>query len=370
MAYTQHPGIRVYHNIISVDKCTEIMNRFSTELLYFVFGDDAPRLAQQFPDRITELIVNAELRKDVGIDAEIIRRGGNPRESRLLRKSGKAMLATSPVIRDLVLRDRNLYNLMNDFYKTDKLAYVNGLNYPIYKPKAAEKSIPVIDCKIFEPFEPADGSKNPFHYFSMVCISKQPGHQHGGFKVLQNFDTHFETIISLIGPKSRFPIKAIKANKKQQSVEFDVLENLKVEEINQELYNRHILLGYAKETFKPLEWVFIETNPGDVVIMDCRIPYVTEENKSMLPSMFIPFALRPVDKKWYRSLKHQQLLTALKDGKHGDWVHRTFKGSNIEEYNWRSHSIRTPDFNLHTATNISNFDNREKLIFGLGSYYN
>jgi len=475
--YTQGSGYRTYNSMISGVKCESLFTNVTLEILCFLFDGHAETLISTYGFDATRLICDVNKRRARGITDDVLRRNGNPRESKVLKKSGKTALYVSPYIRNQIQRNVDLFNIAAEFYGTKKLAFTTGLDHIIYKSSMSEESLPILDCRIFEPLQDLKSQNNPFHYVMIVCIAtangldsndnqenrrgkksiritsppndtthyvpnfitnfvtnqpnnqnqtnnpNQPNNQNrtnylnqtncsnqideygnctsekdcsksdkpevveldptanASISLLENFDLHFKTIISIIGPYGKYPI-----GKQKKHIDVSLLENLNIKGINEELlaihesHQRNIQKravngqytsdnpGADYQEFKPLKWVNIDMKPGDVLVFDCRIPYITSRNKYNTPSMYVPYSIRPVGDDWYLSVQFKQLTDAVTTGKAGNWGKRSFKGCNIEEFKWRKTQKILPSSTIDVCTDTSKYSDQDRLIFGLDRY--
>ena len=385
LKYSEGSGHRCYKNVLTQHDCDSIYTNLTLEAVSFMFGEDAYRLIQEYGFGVTKLIADVGARRQAGIHDEAIRRNGNTRNSKVLKKSGKTALYISPYIRDIVRRNKTIFEILASMYGTKKLAFTAGLDHFIYKTEASEESVPVLDCKLFEAFGDPTSTENPFHYncfvvgggktaFETKVSSGQTDSQNdadGGFSILEGFDVHYEDIKTIIGPYGAHPIA-----KQKKQLDVSLLDDFNLKGVNDELRKLHqvrlvtrMMAGQGMTEFKPLQWIKLKTSPGDVIVFDCRLPYMTSKNRNSPPSMYIPVSLRPVGADWYGSLKHKELVSAIKTGKAGNWAKRLFKSSNIDEFAWRSFiAAFLPRSSLASATDVSQFSDQDNLIFGLSRY--
>lgn len=340
-SFQQGPGFRMYSQILNQQTVDYVFLNTTVEVCFFAFENKAAELLYQYGVHATRLITDTVVRKQLGISDDVLRRNGNPRESKLLKKSGKTSMYLSKYIRDYVRRNFDIYQILSEFYGNDQLAFTNGLDYLIYKPAMSEKSLPILDCHIFEQLQDATSTTNPFHYVSLVCLSSNTNNSQiiqplstnisqnvntnnfpvqtnttsksnifrtsgesdisvqnpdtgtdGSIYLLENFDVHFEDIKVIVGPQGKYPI-----GKQKKGIDVSLLENLDIDGINEELSKIHARknnLNPANPTsnqifngtswssvspFKPLTWIKINMKAGDFLIFDCRIPYMTSANK-------------------------------------------------------------------------------------------
>ncbi len=396
--YEQGKGYRLYYGVINLETSSYVFLNTTLEICHFTFDNLAEDLLSKYGVHTTRLITDTTSRKELGISDNVLRRNGNPRESKLLKKSGKTSMYVSKYIRDYIRRSRDIFNIISEFYGSDKLAFTNGLDYLIYKPVMSEKSLPILDCHIFEPLQAPTSINNSFHYVCLVCVSSnitsagKDEENDGSIYLLENFDVHFEDIKTIISPYGKYPI-----NKQKKNIDVSLLENLDINGINEELLKIHnSKFGFLKHKkrsvdglkfantnnvdhpFKPLVWKKIPMKPGDLLVFDCRIPYMTASNKATSisgdtmnnnnPVMFVPVSLRPVSKEWYSSQKHKEVVDSVTTGKSGNWNKRIYKGCNLDEFKWRSTIKSLPGSTISTCTDISDFAPHDKLIFGLDKY--
>lgn len=407
VTYHEGRGYRVYTGVLPDHECEQIFNSITLEICFFIFGPGAKGLITQLGMDATKLISDPDARRKFGITDDI-RRNGNPRDSKVLKKSGKTQLYVSPVVRDHIRRNRRVFDIMATMHSTRKLAFVAGLEHIIYKPYKTEESLPILDCKIFKPFGASDSLDNPFHYTCLVCVStgspfqnspptssnsssdesvdsssKDEAEDNAGLWLLEGFDVHYDDILKIIAPSGAFPIA-----KQKKNIDVSLLENLNLRGINEELRRIHsskVVSGLSEQLghgnlrkrslnsaaspeFKPLAWKKVEMKPGDVLVFDCRIPYMTGRNQRSMPAMYVPVSLRPVNNTWYGTSKHRELTAGVTEGKAGNWVRRIVKSCNLEEFTWRTHQKDLPGSNLKRVTDISSFDQHDNLIFGLSRY--
>lgn len=384
LTYSEGSGHRCYKNVITEHDCETIFTQTTLEAICFMFGDEAYRLIQQYGFGVTKLIADVGARRQAGIADEAIRRNGNTRNSKVLKKSGKTSLYISPYIRDLVRRNKTIFDILASMYNTKKLAFTAGLDHLIYKSEASEESVPVLDCKLFEVFGDPTSTENPFHYNCFVVggssasvynfkmnQTQTQNDADGGFSILENFDVHFEDIKTIIGPYGAHPIA-----KQKKQLDVSLLEGFNLKGVNDELRKLHqtrlisrMMAGLGMVDFKPLQWVKIETSPGDVIVFDCRLPYMTAKNRNSPPALYIPVSLRPVSAEWYGSSKHTELVSAITTGRAGNWAKRLFRNCNLEEFAWRSSlSAVLPGSSLAKAIDMSAFSDQDNRIFGLMKY--
>ena len=364
--YTQGTGYRIYHSVLNKETVNKIFTHVTLEICFFALGDHTSSFIEKLGMDTTRLICDSHYRKDLGVLDSVIRRKGNSRESKVLKKSGKTSLYLSVHIRDLIRRNKLVYNIFKELYGTYKLAFTNGLDYLIFKPLGTEDSPPILNCKIFEPLEVATSLNNPYHYVCFVVISSNSnvGEECGQLHLLLNFDLYYELIQQIICPHGKYPIA-----KQKKNIEVSLLENFNLKMINKELeriINSNPLYG----EFQPLRWVTVPVKNGDVLIFDCRIPYMTSKNKHKHPTMYVPVSLRPVDNNWYSSNKRKELVNGIQNGKVGNWNKRTFKSCNIDEFNWRNNETVLKYANIITCLDTNSFSDHDKRIFGLLEYDN
>jgi hypothetical protein len=381
ITFTEGNGYRLYRNVITDEASQSLYLNLTVETLFFVFGEDAYRLIREHGFQATKLIADVTARRQAGIADEQIRRNGNTRNSKVLKKSGKCSLYISPYVRDLVRRNRSVFNILAGMYGTTKLAFTNGLEHFIYKSEASEESVPVVDCQLFEAFGDPTSTNNPFHYNCFVVGGSNPSttfNKHdqseniGSFSILENFDLHFEDIKTIIGQYGRHPIA-----KQKPHLETTLLEDFNLKGVNDELRKLHherilggkIPINSPMGEFKPLQWVKLDTKPGDVIVFDCRLPYMTAKNKNGPPTVYIPVSLRPVAASWYGTAKHHELMASVREGTVGNWAKRIFKSCNLEEFAWRSGlNASLPKSSLQSSTDLASFSDQDNKIFGLVEY--
>lgn len=383
LTYSEGSGHRCYKNVITEHDCETIFTQCTLETVCFMFGDEAYRLIQQHGFGVTKLIADVSARRQAGIPDEAIRRNGNTRNSKVLKKSGRTSIYISPYIRDIVRRNKTIFEILAGMYNTKRLAFTVGLDHLIYKSEASEESVPVLDCKLFETFGDPTSTENPFHYNCFVVGGRKtifdtkshPTHGQndadGGFSILEGFDVHFEDIKTIIGPYGAHPIA-----KQKKQLEVSLLEDFNLKGVNDELRKLHqgrmvtrMMAGQGMVDFKPLQWVKIQTSPGDVIVFDCRLPYMTSKNRNSPPAIYIPVSLRPVSAEWYGSPKHRELVSAIRTGKAGNWQKRLFRNCNLEEFAWRSGlGAILPMSSLQRAIDVTGFSVQDNRIFGLTQY--
>lgn len=351
--YSQGSGYRIYHKVLAPESCTYILLEMTLEICFFVFRELAVQLVKAFGLGTIDLIADRDRRQMLGIPDNLIRRNGNPRESKVLKKSGKTTLVTNVAIRDRIRRNPRFKDILSEFYGNDRLAYTGGLDNPIFKPKNSHESPAILDCKFHEPLQPSSGLNNPFHYTSFACVSNSNTETHA-LKLLQNFDVHFENIKKLI-----------RLGKPKKHLDITILDNLNVEKLNDELKKRH---NNIFGPFKELQWVNVNVTEGDFVVFDCRLPYKTGKSDCSTPILLVPVSLRPVSKEWYQSIRHTQLVASITTGRVGDWSKKTTKGCNNDEVYWRNSEHVLPKSKLSHVIDIKDFTDYDNMIFGLKPY--
>lgn len=386
--FTQGLGYRIYHKVFDSQTCLTIFGQFTLELCFFVFRDYARNLVHQYGLETTSLISDRKKRLELGISDQTIRRNGNPRESKVLKKSGKTTLYASHYIRDGVKRNVDLKNILTEMYGTDKLAYTQGLEYVIYKPRGTGDSSPVLDCRLMEPLNVSTSVKNPFHYTGFVCLadgslpsnpiaSMDTGSESDSteessdtndvkpvptLRILENFDFHYENIRGLMGESGPCPL-----GKQKKHLDMTLLDNLNIDALNSHLKKIHDLSSSKQQLFRPLRWNDIFLKQGDFIVFDCRLPYSTGKVKGS-SVMLVPISLRPVSAEWYSSIQHFRLVEGITKGKIGDWSKRSTKGCNSDEIAWRNTETVLVDSRINRCIDISSFNKEDRLIFGLDRY--
>lgn len=354
-------GYVIYGGVLTSETCTKIFRSLTEEICDYILGS-ASIHSIDFRS-MTRMICDPNLRSKMGVSANNIWRGGNSRESKLLKKSGKVSLYLNPEVRDYIWRNELVRTILADIYKTRIIAFSTGIDHCIYKPCMAEESIPTLDCSINHPLGKSTALVNPFHYVSMVCVRSSNSDNGAGLKLLTNFDIYFNLIVDMIGPCGDHPIVKQKGDKQT------IMVGLKVDEINASL--EQIVCNLEREgyvgplsPFKPLKWESVNVSSGQMIVFDCRIPYITEKNRDPVPVVYCPVSLRPIEGHWYGSKEHKQLVESMTNGHVGDWRKRMVKKCNIEEYTWRVSS------NVYTIDRFTNckLSNAEKKLFGLTKY--
>jgi len=358
--FDQGEGYRIYRNVIDEEKAKEIFMYSTLEICFYVFGQEATKLINNLSMKVTQIICDPNLRKELAIPDDVVRRNGNPRESKVLKKSGKTSLYLSPYIRDHIRRNVDVYNIFKEMYTTEKLAFSAGLDHIIYKPNMSEESLPILDCTIFEPLNHSTSIKNPFHYTCFMGMSSKTGKDSGMISLLINFDRYFDIIKTLIKLDGKFPI-----SKQKKGITVSLLENLNIENINKELKE---MIEFRGEIFYPLYWKQVDVMPGDMLLFDCRIPYKTDRNRSEDPIMYVPISLRPIDQSWYSSESRRRLIRSITEGKAGNWSKRTTKGCNLDEFRWRSNEENLLNSKMTSCIGIDNFTEKDLKIFGIKQY--
>lgn len=383
--FTQGSGYRIYHDVFDAEACKSVFGQFTLELCFFVFREHAYQLVQKFGLETPNLIADRKKRLELGIADQVIRRNGNPRESKVLKKTGKTSLYASPYIRDGIKRNPHLKNILSEMYGNEKLAFTQGLEPVIYKPTGTGESPIVLDCQLLQPLGPMGSVTNGFHYSGFVCVadgslktndsmnvnseSESTEDEHhpmtndaefkkpATLKILENFDVHFENIRALVGPTGPCPL-----GKQKKQVDITSLESLDINALNAQLKN-----VYQNQPFRPLAWVDINLKDGDFVVFDCRLPYRTGKVKGSAV-MLVPISLRPVSAEWYSSIQHHRLTEGITKGKIGDWSKRTAKGCNLDELNWRTSEAVLTNSRMEHCTNVTSFSREDRLLFGLDRY--
>lgn len=384
--YTQGPGYRIYRALLPRETSEFVFNNSTVELLFYVFHEiltpeNVANLLTNYGLQVTKLICDSKLRREMGISGH--------HDSKVLKTSGKTSLYMGAHIRDHIRRNPQIFDVVASIYGNRKLAYTNGLEHFLYKPFMSEESAPVLDCKLFEPLEDVTGANNPFHYTCLVCLSSpqdsttgvEANNNDASLCLLENFDFHYDLLRELIAPAGRYPIA--KQKKKLGSV--SLLENLNLHALNSELLKIHRLTGKPENTFRELKWKNMSMKTGDVIVFDCRIPYMTFKNRFDLPAMYVPVSLRPVSTNWYGSKSHSQVVASMSSGKVGDWERRKVKGCNLDEYSFRTtiaSKINSRDDvicktvkpwiksvqGINTCTDLSSFTEHDLRLFGLVPY--
>jgi len=410
-SYFEGKGYRVYTGVITNEECEQTFNSVTLEICFFIFGSEAKDLITRFGMDVTKLIADPDLRKKIGISDGNIRRNGNPRDSKVLKKSGKTQLYVSRAIRDKIRRNKRIFDIMASMHSSRTLAFASGLEHVIYKPFKTEESLPILDCKIFKDFGSSDSLENPFHYTCLVCVStatpfqsssagssgsedstessskdgseESSGDDDASIWLLEGFDVHYDEILKIIKPTGIYPI-----SKQKKNIDVSLLENLNLRGINEELrkiheskvsadfmnqlghgnHRKRSFTGASISPFVPLQWKRVAMKPGDVLVFDCRIPYMTSRNQKSMPVMYVPVSLRPISRSWYNTVKHKELMAGVTEGKSGNWARRIAKSCNIEEFTWRTHQKDLPGSNIKSITDLSDFDQQDSLIFGLSRY--
>ncbi len=382
--FTQGSGYRIYHKVFDAETCRTVFGQFTLELCFFVFGEHAYKLVQQYGLETPNLISDRKKRLEHGITDQMIRRNGNPRESKVLKKTGKTSLYASPYVRDGIKKNSSLRSIMSELYGTEKLAYTQGLEHVVYKTAGTGESPTVLDCKILETLGNTTALNNGFHYTGFVCVSdgslkadspmdvassesdstEEDAPTNGDtversqtMRFLENFDFHYENIRGLMGPAGPTPL-----GKQKKQTDTTTFENLDVD-----VLNAHLTTLYQGQLVRPLRWIDVPLKEGDYVVFDCRLPYRTGKVKGTAV-MLVPISLRPVSAEWYSSIQHHRLLEGITKAKIGDWSKRSAKGCNLDELNWRNNESFLVNARIEKCTNTAEFSREDRLVFGLDRY--
>lgn len=359
--YEQGQGYRVYKGVLSIEKAREVFVFTTLEICFYVFGKQAEYVVKTYDlNKATQLICDSKLRKELNIPDDMIRRNGNSRESKVLKKSGKTALYFCPYVRDIIQRNPKVHEIFKNMYNDDKLAFSAGLDHLIFKPNMSDESLPILDCIITQKLEATTSLNNPYHYTCLMSLSSLNTEDASMISLLINFDKYFDVIKTLILPNCKYPIGKQKKNSK-----VTMLEHFNLDLINKELST--IIKSNGGE-FSPLEWQKINMTPGDMLIFDCRIPYKIDKNKSQIPILYMPISLRNVNEKWNNSQNRVDLINAIQTGKTGDWGRRIRKNCNLDEYKWRSTESKLVLSKLESCIKIKNFSDQDKQIFGILGY--
>lgn len=354
---------KVFYGVIPGDQSKFVFEQTTLELCFFLFGDETVDLIKKYGMNVTKFICDSNSRKEAGLSDSILKRNGNSRQSKVLKKSGKTTMYMTRAIRDVIKRNNNLFRLACDIYGTDKLAFAGGFDHIIYKSFGSDESLATLDCKIFEPLEGVTSIKNPHHYVIMTCLSKDPTpnqDENADFKLLSNFELYYDEIVNLISPRGKYPV-----GKQKKNVNVSVLENFNLDKINDELALKH---SSDIGGFRRLEWKTIHMSAGDVIVFDCKIPYKIGKNKCSHPSMYMMYSMRPIGRQFYGTDLHKMLVDSVTRAKVGNWKKKTFKGANLEEFKWRAEPNIMPISSIASCIDISSFTARDRLVFGLDQY--
>jgi len=361
--FKQGAGFQIYSGLLSEQHCSNLSFGITAEICSFIFGEQGFGLLQFYGQRAGRLATDLSFRKKEGL-AGLQFRPGYSHDDRIAKKSGKSPLYLNSSLRVDVLCHPSLISILAKLYGTSNLVYANGLEGVIYKSGGCEESLPCLDCDYFSSFQTPESLENPYHYYGLFCLSRpeietgENSVSDGSVMILEGFDRYYDLIRDIVGPNGKYPIQ----RKKNKNKSLTVLDNFNLEGVNSELEK------IVPDRFVPLRWLKLDLQPGDFLVLDCRIPYKTTRNRYDQPSIYVPISLRPVNKLWYGSVKQLELEASLREGRVGNWRTRGVKDSNLHEYAWRFQLPKDHPFSLAVWTDHTNLSETEKLLFGLLPY--
>jgi len=144
--------------------------------------------------------------------------------------------------------------------------------------------------------------------------------------------------------------------------------------------NTNKQMPWCPREFQPLKWKSVRVKPGQAVVFDSRLLYRTNAvgttNKkkngtaSIKPYIYQPLSLRVVPHDYYLSPLHGEVRSELADATislRGTHDHGMYTMSE-KEVHWMRSTTEVEESIRHYAETISNFTDREKLLFCIKPY--
>lgn len=352
-------GRRIYRNFLDAELYKNAFKAIQEEFCYYLFEDFAPMLIERHGVIAMNACTDHNFREANFIPTSTIRRGKNSRECKIFIKGGLTDFYLSRMMRNIIHENPFFYNAIAAFYKNQPLSYSRNFDQLIVKPKESEESYLSLDCEFPKPLASAGSKENPFHYVNIFCLAAPPTEEgeennfdQGGVCILENFDKYYEFFRQEFSPKGSFPLEKQPLHNKGKTV----LKTLKIDLLNcklKEIYGPNVPL---------LNWVHLNLQPGDFVLLDCRIPYKFNKNIKNIPAVFTTVSLEPKLSNSTFSKESRLIQQAVNEGKVGDWNSTTYKNTNYDEYSWRLN--RKDNYSLSSTLPAKPYNNYQELVYG------
>tara|TARA_R110002072_G_scaffold45565_5_gene126839 strand:+ start:22576 stop:23685 length:1110 start_codon:yes stop_codon:yes gene_type:complete len=365
MSYEQHDGYTIHRNLHEKEESERAYRKILEELCDFVLLDKAPELIKTFGLEVTKFFNCRNFQQDHNLPDSYVRSPSNSRESKIVRKTGRTDIYLSETAREMAGENEAIYNILHNLYAKvtqidTPLAFTNGLDQLCVKSYGCEENLPTLDCKMFESFGPPTCDKNPFHYFALYCFGACTNiniANRGQISILRNFDRHFTLLSKWMSPGGQFD----QGRQRKGSI-VTVFNNFNLNNVNNALKS-HYLSRNESHLYLPLEWITVNLQIGELLVIDCRIPYKFHKNDNNIPAIYTTISLLPIPQDWKTSSRRTKLIKTITSGFVGDSSKRVLKGTNTNEYTWRKNN--TAQYSLDKIVDTHNFSTHNKIIYGL-----
>lgn len=317
----------IMERLFSPEVCTEVGAQICLDALLFVFRDKALKICGELQEDSMRVFFDQKLRKKYDPTNLLIYRNGNPRESRLPRKTGRIDLYLNGDVFTLFRQSKELYRIFCDKYQENQLACYS-IDAIILKPPGAEMSTPAMYQT-----NPAVSSST---YVAFICIaSSEKPENSGELYIYEHFDLYFDDILNFL----ELPRKIKKSN-----------TLLSLTSIDPDQINDHLSTLYSNP--RQVRWKRIDMKAGDVIILNTKIPFRTGKNTSPSTRIFLPIMLEPENDK-----KNKVCFSE------GNVIDSSGSLKNLDEHSWRASLPADSPFSLKSVIRFTDVTEIGREIF-------
>lgn len=318
----QSKGYQVYQGVYTPEESSKLRDAILTKAIDLVFTQQGAEVKDE--DQALRLFTDPKLRSSLLQNPNLIWRNGNSRDPIISKSCGMIDIHFDPVVAEMVTFSTRTYDILKKLYGCRCLVHSQGPERVSIKAPGTTDMPKHIDANPFN-----QEVNFPRRYQALVvaeCPTEGPP-KRGGLCVLANFHHYFDFFGRMFNPydgpleypdpgSSRFFV--LPASPKSESFDGKYLPVLQE---YAEMYCDYLYHGIKpkdddiKAFFKilekegiilpkklpPLEWVAVETEPGDMVVWDQRIPHYSMANTTDTPRIVAYYSVFPVDDEWYGS---------------------------------------------------------------------
>jgi hypothetical protein len=288
----QHLGF-VKINLLTEDQATTIATSLKEEVLQSTFKNDYDRIIKCLTP--LELFTSSKLRTQYLKDPSVIWRNSNSQTPICDPKTGIVKLYHNKLVRNNILFSNNHYKITEQLHNCmtglqTKLYFVKGPGNISIRSKGSPASDMIWDINWKNPL---DLLQNPTSYhinnFTFVEIKNDPKvdiNHKGSISLLSGWHRYshlYPTFLNMISA-SKNPSSDVLFEESLSYFE-DWVRNIFYDPNTkpvgplQYLYKQILL----PDIYTPLSWITPEVKKGDLLLVDCRIPYKYVKNTSITP---------------------------------------------------------------------------------------
>lgn len=354
-------GRRIYRNLLDRVVNEKAFLAIQEEFCYYLFGELAPTLLQQYGVACMTACTDQKFRESNFIPTSQIRRQKNSRECKVFLKAGTTDFYLSRVMRTLIHENPLFLSAISPFYSTQALGYHRVMDQLLVKPKASEESYVQFDCDLREALAAPGSPKNPHHFLNIFCIAapslceKEGSSNSGGVFVLENFDYYFDFFRKEFQEGKAFVLEKQLLHQK---------DHTQFKSFNLNKYNQRIKEHFGASA-PLLEWKDLKLQPGDLAVIDCRVPYKIHRNQQDQPAVYTTVSLEPTSTQTNFNSNSNYNSKMFSEGKVGNWNTSTYKSTNYDEWNWRR--VRSDHYSLQEVVPKNKCNVESSKLYGVYS---